>query len=108
MPALGEQRLQIGKALGVRVVGAVEDGHPQAPGSRLQVQGVGHEAAHHDDRRGRERVAAQGGIERHPGALRKVGLVNPEVVVTPVDSLVRGVTGKLKRFVPMDSAAPIG
>jgi phenylacetate-coenzyme A ligase PaaK-like adenylate-forming protein len=42
------------------------------------------------------------------GALRKVGLVNPEVVVTPVDSLVRGSTGKLKRFVPMGSAAPIG
>jgi phenylacetate-CoA ligase len=38
------------------------------------------------------------------GALRKVGLANPEITVTPVDSLDRGATGKLKRFVPLGSA----
>jgi phenylacetate-CoA ligase len=38
-------------------------------------------------------------------ALRKVGLVNAEVAVTPVDSLDRGATGKLKRFVPIGSQA---
>jgi phenylacetate-CoA ligase len=42
------------------------------------------------------------------GALRKVGLVNAEVAVTPVDSLDRGATGKLKRFVPIGSPATIG
>jgi phenylacetate-CoA ligase len=42
----------------------------------------------------------QGEIE---GALRKVGLANPEITVTPVDSLDRGATGKLKRFVPLGS-----
>jgi phenylacetate-coenzyme A ligase PaaK-like adenylate-forming protein len=40
------------------------------------------------------------------GALRKAGLTNPEVAVTPVNSLDRGATGKLKRFVPMGSLAP--
>jgi hypothetical protein len=40
----------------------------------------------------------QGEIE---GALRKVGLANPEITVTLVDSLDRGATGKLKRFVPL-------
>jgi phenylacetate-coenzyme A ligase PaaK-like adenylate-forming protein len=35
------------------------------------------------------------------GALRKVGLANAEITVTPVDSLHRGATGKLKRFVPL-------
>jgi hypothetical protein len=43
----------------------------------------------------------QGEIE---GALRKVGLAFPEITVTPVDSLDRGATGKLKRFVPLDPA----
>jgi hypothetical protein len=42
------------------------------------------------------------------GALRKAGLTNPEVAVTPVNSLDRGATGKLKRFVPMGSLAPNG
>jgi phenylacetate-coenzyme A ligase PaaK-like adenylate-forming protein len=42
----------------------------------------------------------QGEIE---GALRKVGFANPEITVTPVDSLDRGATGKLKRFVPLGS-----
>jgi phenylacetate-coenzyme A ligase PaaK-like adenylate-forming protein len=42
----------------------------------------------------------QGEIE---GALRKVGLANPEITVTPVDSLDRGATGKLKRFIPLGS-----
>ena len=39
------------------------------------------------------------------GALRQVGLANPEITVTPVDSLDRGATGKLKRFVPLSSAS---
>jgi len=42
----------------------------------------------------------QGEIE---GALRKVGLANPEITVTPVHSLDRGATGKLKRFIPLGS-----
>jgi len=37
------------------------------------------------------------------GARRKVGLANPEITVTPVDSIDRGATGKLKRFVPLGS-----
>jgi phenylacetate-CoA ligase len=41
-------------------------------------------------------------------ALQKVGLVSAQVVVTPVDSLDRGATGKLKRFVPIGSRAAIG
>jgi phenylacetate-CoA ligase len=39
------------------------------------------------------------------GALQKVGLANPEITVTPVDSLDRGATGKLKRFVPLGSTS---
>jgi phenylacetate-CoA ligase len=39
------------------------------------------------------------------GALQKVGLASPEITVTPVDSLGRGATGKLKRFVPLGSAS---
>jgi phenylacetate-CoA ligase len=46
----------------------------------------------------------QGEIE---GALRRVGLANPEITVTPVDSLDRGATGKLKRFVPLGSESSI-
>jgi phenylacetate-CoA ligase len=41
-------------------------------------------------------------------ALRKVGLVSAQVVVTPVDILDRGATGKLKRFVPTGLRATIG
>jgi Ankyrin repeats (3 copies) len=36
-------------------------------------------------------------------ALRKVGLADPHVTVTPVETIDRGATGKLKRFVPMGS-----
>ena len=34
-------------------------------------------------------------------ALEKVGLVNAEVAIRPVESLERGAIGKLRRFVPM-------
>jgi phenylacetate-CoA ligase len=36
-------------------------------------------------------------------ALGKVGLADPHVTVTPVETIDRGATGKLKRFVPMGS-----
>jgi phenylacetate-CoA ligase len=38
------------------------------------------------------------------GALRKVGIANPHVTITPVDGLDRRATGKLKRFVSMGPA----
>lgn len=41
-------------------------------------------------------------------ALRKVGLTDPEVTVEAVESLDRGATGKLKRFVPMAATAQVG
>ena len=39
------------------------------------------------------------------GGLAKVGLVDPEVVLIPVESLDRQSSGKLKRFVPLDAPA---
>jgi len=35
--------------------------------------------------------------------LTKIGLVDPEVILIPVDSLDRQPSGKLKRFVPLTS-----